>query len=250
MGKREQWDLKVSPARYLLDRRRGTHADLALRLVTADLNKTRRRRVTLLKLALIAFSVLCEQLGKDVMDVETHEAVVRDWIRECIATVTSRLDDDAWDLWLLCGKDFDMKEQEQKTAESIIKNCVPRCKGYGLLGAPRVIEVYPPFWKLNMAPSRYLERLGGTKKHAQQARAAVKPFEDVIWQEIKQVEAALCKAMSSQDASRDGDAILGLALTKAHHSIGYNRYHNNWSPENVSSITFWIAHLAPLSASR
>jgi len=69
MGKREQWDLKVSPARYLLDRRRGTHADLALRLVTADLNKTRRRRVTLLKLALIAFSVLCEQLGMDVMDV-------------------------------------------------------------------------------------------------------------------------------------------------------------------------------------
>ena len=68
MGKHEQWDLKVSPTRYLLDRRRGTHADLALRLVTADLNKTRRRRITLLKLSLIAFNVLSEHLGKDVKD--------------------------------------------------------------------------------------------------------------------------------------------------------------------------------------
>ena len=46
---------------------------------------------------------------------------MRDWIRECIAAATSRLDDDAWDLWLLCGKNFDMKEQEQKTAESMLK---------------------------------------------------------------------------------------------------------------------------------
>ena len=146
MSKHEQWDLKLSPAKCLLHHRRGTHADLALRLVTADLNKTRRHRITLLKLSLIAFNVLCEQLGKDTLDVKggtTREAVVKEWIRECVATGTSRLDDDALDLWLLCGKKFDMKEQEEKTAESILKNCAPGCKRYGLLGAPQAHRGIP-----------------------------------------------------------------------------------------------------------
>jgi len=213
MSKHEQWDLKLSPAKCLLDHRRGTHADLALRLVTADLNKTRRHRITLLKLSLIAFNVICEQLGKDTIDVKggtTREAVVKEWIRECLATGTSRLDDDALDLWVLCGKKFDMKEQEDKTAESILKNSAPGCKRYGLLGAPQVIEVYPPFWKLDTAPSRYLERLGGTKRNGENARAAVKPFDDAIWQELRQVEAVLRKAMSSEDTSRDADAYLAL----------------------------------------
>ena len=62
------------------------------------------------------------------------------------------------------------------------------------------------------------------------------------------MEAALRKAMSSEDTSRDADAIFGLAVTKAHHSISYNRYDGNRSPENIGDITFWIAHLAPLSA--
>ena len=124
MRKHEQWDLKVSPAKCLLNHRRGTHADLARRLVTNDLSKTRRRKVTLLKLALIAFNVLCEQLGKDTIDVKggtTREAVVKEWIRGCIATVTARLDNDALDLWLLCGKKFDMKDEESKTADRSLR---------------------------------------------------------------------------------------------------------------------------------
>lgn len=60
MGKDEQWDLKVSPARHLLRRHQGTHVDLARRLVTADLNKTHQRRIALLTLSLIAFNVLCD----------------------------------------------------------------------------------------------------------------------------------------------------------------------------------------------
>jgi hypothetical protein len=250
MGKHEQWDLKVSPTRYLLDRRRGTHADLARRLVTADLNKTHRRRIALLTLSLIAFNVLSEHLGKDVKGGMTLEAVVKEWIRECIAAARSRLDDEALDLWLLCGNKFDVKEQEEKTAASMLKTCAPQCKRYGLLGAPTPIEVYPPFWKLTTTPSRYLERLGGTKTHAEEAKAALRPFEDVIWQELKQVEAALRKAITSEDTSRDGDAIFALAVTRAHHSIGHDRYDDNRSVEHVSAVTFWIAHLAPLTASR
>jgi hypothetical protein len=109
MDQHEEWDLKMSPARYLLDRRRGTHADLAQRLVKTDLDKIRRRRLTLLRLSLIAFNVLSEQLGKDIKEGTTLEAVVKEWIRECIANVTSRLDEEALDLWSLCGRQLGMK---------------------------------------------------------------------------------------------------------------------------------------------
>ena len=36
MDEREQWDLKMPPARYLLHHRRATHADAAQRLVKTD----------------------------------------------------------------------------------------------------------------------------------------------------------------------------------------------------------------------
>ncbi|MGA2107758.1 MAG: hypothetical protein ABSH25_08935 [Syntrophorhabdales bacterium] len=250
MDQHEEWDLKMSPARYLLDRRRGTHADLAQRLVKTDLDKIRRRRLTLLRLSLIAFNVLSEQLGKDIKEGTTLEAVVKEWIRECIANVTSRLDEEALDLWSLCGRQLGMKEQEEKTAASILKTCGSQCKRYGLLGTPQPIQVYPPFWKFSTAPSRYLERLGGTKAHAEEAKAAVKPFEDAIWQELKQVEAALRKAMGNEGTSTDADAILILALTRAHHSIGHDRYGDNRSAGHVGDVTFWIAHLPLLSAIR
>ena len=42
MSKDEEWDLTVSPARYLLRTHHGTRVDLARRLVTADLNKEHR----------------------------------------------------------------------------------------------------------------------------------------------------------------------------------------------------------------
>ena len=119
-----------------------------------------------------------------------------------------------------------------------------------MLGAPQAIEVYPAFWKLTTAPARYLERLGGTKAHAEEARAALKPFEDVIWQELRQVEAALRTAMRSEDTSRDADAIFALAVTRAHHAIGHGRYGDNRSLENLGEVTFWIAHLAPLADTR
>jgi hypothetical protein len=250
MDYEERWDLRMSPARYLLDHRRGTHADLARRLVAPGLNKTHRRRMTLLRLCLVAFNVLCEQLGKNMVVVGGGvplEAAAKEWIRECQADLTARLDGEALDLWLLCGSTSDAGEQETKTVASILKSCAPRYKRYGLLGAPQAIEVYPPFWKLTTVPARYLARLGGTKVHAEEARAAVKPFEDVIWQELMQVEAALRKAMSSEDASHDADDVFILALNRAHGAIGHDRYGDNRSPQNVSEITFWVAHLAPLT---
>ena len=51
MDTREGWDLRMPPARYLLHHRRGTHGDLARRLVKADLDKARQRRLTLLRLS-------------------------------------------------------------------------------------------------------------------------------------------------------------------------------------------------------
>ena len=75
-----QWDLRMPPARYLLHHRRGTHADLARQLVKTDLDKTRRRRLTLLKLSFIAFNVLSEHIGKDMKGATTFEAVVKEWI--------------------------------------------------------------------------------------------------------------------------------------------------------------------------
>jgi len=250
MSKDEQWNLKLSPATYLLHHRRGTHADLARRLLKTDLEKARQRRLTLLRLSLIAFNVLSEHLGRDIKEGTTLGVVVKEWIRECVATQTSRLDNDALDLWLVCGAASDMKEQETKTVASILKTCAPRCKRYGLLGAPQVIEVYPPFWKLATAPSRYIERVGGPKAHVEEAKAAVKPFEDAIWQELKQVEGALRKAMSTEDMSRDADDILALAVSRAYDSISRIRYDNNHSPEYPGGVASWIAHLAPLSAIR
>jgi hypothetical protein len=250
MDAREEWDLKMSPARYLLHHRSGTHGDLARRLVKADLEKTRRRKITLLRLSLVACNVLCGHLGKDMRGGTSLQTVVREWMRECTAHVTSRLDEEALDLWLLCGTSSDMKEQEKKTAASILKSCAPQCKGYGLLGAPQAIDVYPPVWRLRTVPSRYLERLGGTKARAEEAKAALRPFEDVIWRELKQVEAALRVAISSEDTSRDGDAILTLAVTRAHHCISHGRYGDHRSPENVREVAFWIAHLPPLAAIR
>ena len=67
MDRDEEWDLRLSPARYLLDHRAGTRADLARRLVTNDVKRVYRRRMMLLRLSLIAFNTLCEQLGKDAL---------------------------------------------------------------------------------------------------------------------------------------------------------------------------------------
>jgi len=78
----------------------------------------------------------------------------------------------------------------------------------------------------------------------------VKPFEDAIWQELKQVEAALRKAMSTEDMSRDADDILALAVSRAYDSISRIRYDNNHSPEYPGGVASWITHLAPLSAIR
>jgi hypothetical protein len=102
--------------------------------------------------------------------------------------------------------------------------------------------------RLGRVPSRYLEMLGGTKAHAEEARAAVKPFEDAIFQELRRVEAALRKAMSTEDASRDAGVLLALTVTKAHHVIGHVRYENNRSLENIGEVALWITHLAPLAA--
>ena len=161
MGNDEQWDLKMPPARYLLHHRRGGHGDLAQRLVKTDLDKTRRRRLTILRLSLIAFNVLCRQLGKDMKEGTALETAANEWIRECLARVTSLLDEETLDLWLLCGSVSDMRDQERKTAAAIVKTCAPQYKRYGLLGAPQAIEVYPPFWKLRTVPSRYLEMTRG-----------------------------------------------------------------------------------------
>ena len=248
MGNDERWDLKMPPARYLLHHRRGGHGDLAQRLVKTDLDRIRRRRLTILRLSLIAFNVLCRQLGKDMKEGTALETAAKEWIRECLASVTSRLDEETLDLWLLCGSVSAMRDQERKTAASIVKTCAPQYKRYGLLGAPQAIEVYPPFWKLRRVPSRYLEMLGGTKAHAEEARAAVKPFEDAIFQELRRVEAALRKAMSTEDTSSDADVLLALAVTRAHHVIGHVRYENNRSLENVGEVALWITHLAPLAA--
>ena len=221
MNEHDPWELKLSPARYLLDHRVGTRADLARRLVAHDLKGIHRRRITLLRLSLIAFNTLCEQLGKDALQAtrwDTRESVVREWIRGCAATVVSRLPEDELSLWLMCGKEFNMTKEEEKTAESILRTHAKKGRKYGLLGAPKVLELYPPFWTYRTAPSRYLEMLGGTKKVAEKARAAVKPFEDAIWQELKQVEAALRKAMSTEDTSRDADDILVLAVSRAYDS--------------------------------
>ena len=121
---------------------------------------------------------------------------------------------------------------------------------HGLLGAPKVLEMYPPFWTHKTAPSRYLERFGVTKIVAEKARAALKPFEEAIWQELEQVEAALRKALSTEDTSRDADDILALAVSRAYDSISRIRYDNNRSPEYPGDVGSWIAHLAPLSAIR
>ena len=253
MNEHEQWELKLSPARYLLDHRLGTRADLARRLVAQDLKGIHRRRMTLLKLSLIAFNTLCEQLGKDALQAtrwDTRESVVKEWINGSAAKVVSRLPEDELSLWLMCGKEFDMAKEEKKTAESILRTYAKRGKKYGLLGAPKVLELYPPFWTYRTAPARYLEMLGGTKKVAEKAKAAVKPFEDAMWQELKQVEAALRKAMSTEDRSRDADDILALAVSRAYDSISRIRYDNKHSPEYAGGVAFWIAHLAPLSAIR
>ena len=253
MNEHDPWELKLSPARYLLDHRVGTRADLARRLVANDLKGIHRRRMTLLKLSLIAFNTLCEQLGKDALQAtrwDTRESVVKEWIKGCAAKVVSRLPEDELSLWLMCGKEFDMTKEEEKTAESILRSCAKKGRGYGRLGAPKVLEVYPSFWTHKRVPARYLEMLGGTKKVAEKARAAVKPFEDAIWQELKQVEAALRKAMSTEDRSRDADDILALAVSRAYDSISRIRYNNNRSPEYPGDVASWIAHLAPLSAIR
>ena len=253
MNEHEQWELKLSPARYLLDHRVGTRADLARRLVANDLKGIYRRRITLLKLSLIAFNTLCEQLGKDALQAtrwDTRESVVKEWINGCIAKVASRLPEDELSLWLMCGKEFDMRKEEAKTAESILMTCTKKGKKYGLLGAPQAIEVYPSFWKFATVPSRYLERLGGTKAHAEAARAAVRPFENAIWEELKQVEAALRTAMTSEDTSRDADAVFALAVSQAYFSIGHERYDDNRSPEHPGDVTSWIARPAPLAAIR
>ena len=62
------------------------------------------------------------------------------------------------------------------------------------------------------------------------------------------MEAALRKAMSTEDTSRDADVLLALAVTRAHHVIGHVRYENNRSLENVGEVALWITHLAPLAA--
>jgi hypothetical protein len=253
MDEHDQWDLKLSPARYLLDHRAGTRADLARRLVANDLKGIRRRRITLLRLCLIAFNALCEQLGKDALQVtrwETRESMVKEWIRGCAAKVMSRLPEEELSLWLMGGKEFDMTKEEEKTAESILRACAKKGKQHGLLGAPKDLEVYPSFWTHKTAPSRYLEMLGGTRIVAEKARAALKPFEDAIWQELKQVEAALRKAMSTEDTSRDADDILALAVSRAYDSISRIRYDNNRSPEYSGDVGSWITHLAPLSTIR
>ena len=253
MNEHDLWDLRLSPARYLLDHRVGTRADLARRLVAHNLKGMRLRRITLLRLSLITFNILFEQLGKDAIQVargETRESVVKEWINGSAAKVMSRLPEDELSLWLMCGKEFDITKEEKKTAESILRSCAKKGKKYGLLGTPKVLEVYPPFWTYKRAPSRYLEMLGGTKKVAEQARAALKPFEDAIWQELKQLEAALRKAMSTEDTSRDADDILALAVSRAYDSISRVRYDNNHSPEYPGDVASWIAHLPPLSAIR
>jgi len=89
-----------------------------------------------------------------------------------------------------------------------------------------------------------------TKIVAEKARAALKPFEEAIWQELEQVEAALRKALSTEDTSRDADDILALAVSRAYDSISRIRYDNNRSPEYPGDVASWIAHLAPLSAIR
>jgi hypothetical protein len=253
MNEHDLWDLRLSPARYLLDHRTGNRADLARRLVANDLKGMRRRRVTLLRLSLIAFNILSEQLGKDALQVarwERPESVVKEWVKGCAAKAVSRLPEDELSLWLMCGKEFDMTKEEEKTAESILRTYAKRGKKYGLFGAPKVLELYPPVWTHRTAPSRYLEILGGTKIAAEKARAALKPFEDAIWQELKQVESALRKAMSTEDTSRDADDILALAVSRAYDSISRIRYDNNHSPEYPSDVASWIAHLAPLSGIR
>ncbi len=253
MNENELWDLKLSPARYLLDHRVGTRADLARRLVAHDLKGIRQRRITLLKLSLIAFNALCDQLGKDALQVrrgETRESVVREWINGCTARAVSRLPEDELSLWLMCGKEFDMTKEEKKTAEAILRTFAKKGKKYGLLGTPKALEVYPSFWTHRRVPSRYLEMLGGTKKVTEQARAALKPFEDAIWEELAQVDAALRKAMSMEDTSRDADDILALAASRAYDSISRTRYSSNYSPEFPGAVASWIAHRAPLSAMR
>jgi len=253
MDVHDQWDLKLSPARYLLDHRVGTRADLARRLVAHDLKGIHRRRITLLKISLIAFNILCEQLGKDALQVarwERPESVVKEWVKGCAAKVMSRLPEDELSLWLMCGKEFDMTKEEEKTAESILRTHAKKGRGYGRLGAPKVLEVYPSFWTHKRVPARYLEMLGGTKKVAEKARATLKPFEDAIWQELKQVEVTLRKAMSTEDTSRDADDILALAVSRAYDSISRIRYDNNRSPEYPGDVASWITDLAPLSAIR
>ena len=253
MDVHDQWDLKLSPARYLLDHRVGTRADLARRLVAHDLKGIHRRRITLLKISLIAFNILCEQLGKDALQVarwERPESVVKEWAKGCAAKVMSRLPEDELSLWLMCGKEFDMTKEEEKTAESILRTHAKKGRGYGRLGAPKVLEVYPSFWTHKRVPARYLEMLGGTKKVAEKARATLKPFEDAIWQELKQVEVTLRKAMSTEDTSRDADDILALAVSRAYDSISRIRYDNNRSPEYPGDVASWITDLAPLSAIR
>ena len=253
MDEHESWELKLSPANYLLDHRAGTRANLARRLVINDLKGIRRRRLTLLRLSLIAFNTLREQLGKDALQAargETRESVVKEWINGCKAKVVSRLPEDELSLWLMCGKEFDMTKEEKKTAESILRTYAKKGKKYGLLGAPKDLEVYPPSWTHKTAPARYLEMIGGTKVFAEKALAAVKPFEDAIWQELNQVEAALRKAMSTEDTSHDADDTLALAVSRAYESISGIRYDNNYSPEYPSGVASWIAHLALLSAIR
>jgi len=253
MNEHDPWELKLSPARYLLDHRVGTRAGLARWLVANDLKGIHRRRITLLKLSLIAFNTLCEQLGKDALQAtrwDTRESVVKEWINGCTAKVVSRLPEDDLSLWLMCGKEFDTTKEEKKTAESILRTYAKKGRGYGRLGAPKVLEVYPSFWTHKRVPARYLEMLGGTKKVAEKARAALKPFEDAIWQELKQVEAALRKAMSTEDTSRDADDILALAVSRAYDSISRIRYDNNRSPEYSGDVGSWITHLAPLSTIR
>ena len=118
MGNDEQWDLKMPPARYLLHHRRGGHGDLAQRLVKTDLDKTRRRRLTILRLSLIAFNVLCRQLGRDMKEGTALETAAKEWIRECLASVTSRLGEETLDLWLLCGSVSAMDQETKRRHRS------------------------------------------------------------------------------------------------------------------------------------
>ena len=166
MNEHDPWKLKLSPARYLLDHRGGTRADLARRLVANDerdpsapdnASQTLPHRV----------QHTPRGTGKDALQVtrsETRESVVREWIKGVRRDGGVPSPEDELSLWLMCGKEFDMTKEEEKTAESVLRNCAKKGRGYGRLGAPKVLEVYPSFWTHRGDPRRPWRRSGGTRK--------------------------------------------------------------------------------------